>query len=257
MPNECVDANQKAVAMLHNGDHDQALASFRRALIGIQECVLESVDPEDERQGIMAFCHSHRQLLPIEQQGTKDEMNGEINNLVFSVALGDSESAESQGATTPGNLFGFYNHAFVVKVLVPNMVTRTSRQEIDHYAMVSTVLVFNIAVTYHIEGLLYGPSSSNNLRKALQLYLMATALLVTKQGGDVQDLYMGHIYSHFSEQEDAMQCRVYLYQALFIDSASGLHLIAGYPYAFFYLFTVCSEVRRRRLNLARARAPAA
>jgi hypothetical protein len=190
MPNECVDANQKAVAMLHNGDHDQALASFRRALIGIQECVLESVDPEDERQGIMAFCHSHRQLLPIEQQGTKDEMNGEINNLVFSVALGDSESAESQGATTPGNLFGFYNHAFVVKVLVPNMVTRTSRQEIDHYAMVSTVLVFNIAVTYHIKGLLYGPASSNNLRKALQLYLMATALLVTKQGGDVQDLYI-------------------------------------------------------------------
>jgi hypothetical protein len=224
MPNECVDANQKAVAMLHNGDHDQALASFRRALIDIQECVVESADPE-ERQG-MASCHSHRQLLPIEQQGTKDEMHGEINNLVFSVALGDSESAESQGATTPGNLFGFYNHAFVVKALVPNMVTRTSRQEIDHYAMVSTVLVFNIAVTYHIEGLLYGPSSSNNLRKALQLYLMATALLVTKQGGDVhQDLYMGHIYSHFSEQEDAMQFRVYLYQALFTDSARGLLVV--------------------------------
>jgi hypothetical protein len=228
MQNECVDSNQKAVAMLHGGDHDQALASFRRALVVVQQCV-KSAGPE-ERLGMPCRPSHTQSLLPIiEEEDTENEIGGEINNLIFSVALGDSESAESQAAAAPGNLFSFYNHAFVVSALPKSLFTRTSRQENDHYSMLSSVLLFNMAVTFHKKGLAHGPNSSNNLRKALQLYFVATALLAYQDG--FQALYviqraswnnMGHIYSHFSEQEGAMQCQVYLDESLLAESASSL-----------------------------------
>lgn len=119
--------------MLHMGDHDQALTCVRHALSVIRQRV-KSAGPG---QGLPCH-HSHAQPLLVVEQGTENEMRSEINNLIISVALDDSESAESQAARTPGNLFSFsYNHAFVVSAL-PSLLTRTSQQIIDHYDMVQT-----------------------------------------------------------------------------------------------------------------------
>jgi hypothetical protein len=64
---------------------------------------------------------------------------------------------------------------------------------------------------------------------------------------------MGYIYSHFCEHENAMKCRVNLYQTLFADPDTSLRLIYGYSYALFYLFVVVgSEVRRRETRLSLA-----
>jgi hypothetical protein len=63
---------------------------------------------------------------------------------------------------------------------------------------------------------------------------------------------MGYIYSHFSERENATQCRVQLYQALFADPDTSLRLMYGFSYSLFYLFVVGSEVRRRDMRLSLA-----
>jgi hypothetical protein len=243
-----VNANDEAVAMLRNGDHDHARASLQRALEVVQQyihiCSFPGEPPET--------CHySPSQPLRVEQQENEDENGRETNRIIVSVALGDYGLAESQ-TTTPDNTFSFFNHAFLFRFR-PSMPMRSSQQE-----MLTTVLVFNMAITLHSRGLAEEHDSSQNLRKAIRLYRLAmTSSLLTSQV-DFQDLHaiqlaswknVGHIYSHFSEHEKAMKCRVHLFQALFADPATSLRLTTGYSYSLFYLFVVSSEVRRREMRL--------
>jgi hypothetical protein len=152
------------------------------------------------------------------------------------------------------NLSSLYNHAFVVGPL-PTTYTRISLQGIDHHVRLTTVLIFNIALTCHQKGLLDGPMSLEILRKAIHRYqLVCMRMSLLSSPGAMEDLYviqlvswnnMGHIYSHLTEKEDAIRCRALLHQALFEDAALSLGSMHGYPYASFYLFVVCTEVRRR------------
>jgi tetratricopeptide (TPR) repeat protein len=232
-----VDVNDEAVAMLQNGDHDHALASFRCALAACRQSPPRLLNFED-------------------QAGTVDENGRGTNNLICSVALGDCyDLAESQTAS-PDNLFSFYNHAFVFGRL-PDINTRTSQQESQRDAVIPTVLIFNSAMAMSGKALCRdGPMSSVNLRKALELYSMAISLINDDQAG-FEDLHaiqlaswknMGYIYSHLSEDEHAMQCRAYLYQALFTDPDTSLRSTYGYSYSLFYLFVVGSEVRRLEMR---------
>jgi hypothetical protein len=227
-----VDANNEAVAMLRNGDHDLALASFR--------CALDAY----RRSPARPFFNSD------DQGGTE-----ETNNSIVSVALGDYGLAESQSAT-PDNLFAFYNHAFVFRS-VPGITPRTSQQESHRDAMLPTVFLFNTAMTLYVRALCGGgPNSSNNyLTKALQFYSMTiSSMTVQACFKDLRAIElaswnnMGYIYSHFSEHENARRCRVYLCQTLFADPDISLRLTCGYSYALFYLFVVGSEVRRREIS---------
>jgi hypothetical protein len=251
-----VNANDEAVAMLRNGDHDHALASFQRALEVIHQYVGMYSYPDEELPDIT--CHySPTQHLRVEQQGSGDENGRETNSIIVSVALGDYGLAEHQSVTTPENLFSLFNHAFLFRFR-PSMAMGSSQQE-TYFNMLTTVLVFNMALTRHRRGLVHEHNSSQNLRKAIRLYqLAATTSLLTNQD-DFQDLQaiqlaswnnVGHIYSHFSEHENAMKYRVYLFQALFADPAASLRLTYGYSYSLFYLFVVNSEVRRRDLRLS-------
>jgi hypothetical protein len=245
---ESVDAYQKAlIAMLQNGDYDQALCSFRRDLVEIRQCVPESASPEGP-------CGLNlEQPLAVEEQGIDTEHSGDVSTLILSVALGDSNLAETKAAKS-SNILSFYNHAFVVGTL-PTSYTRTSQQEIDHHVRLTTVLLFNMALTFHKKGLLDGPKSLESLEKAIQIYnLICMRMSLLSPLGGLEDLYviqlaswknMGHIYGHLAKKEDAIRCRAFLHQALFEDTTSSLGLMCGYPYASFYLFVVCSEVRRR------------
>lgn len=258
MSHEFINGNQEAVAMLQNGERDEAIAFFSGALIGIRQCV-ESAGQADQ-QGI-ACCRSPTRLpLSFEEQCTEDESGRETKNLICSLALGDCyELAESQTAT-PDNIFSFYNHAFVFGSL-PEITTRTSQQEANHDTMISAVLIFNLALSFCGKGLCApdGPKSSKYLRKALHLYSMAISLINDETG--FEDLHalelaswnnIGYIYSHLSEHENAMKCRVHLYQALFADPDTSLRLTHSYSYSLLYLFVVSSEVRRREMRLSLA-----
>jgi hypothetical protein len=248
-----VDANDEAVAMLRNGDNDHALASFQRALEVIQQYVSMYSFPEELED---ITCHySPTQPLRVEQQGSVDENGRETNRIIVSVALGDYGFVERQSATTPENLFSFFNHAFLF-IFRPSMAMGSSQQE-TYFNMLTTVLVFNMALTQHRRGLVDEHNSSQILRKAIRLYQLATTTSLLTNQGDFQDLHaiqlaswnnVGHIYSHFSEHENAMKCRVHLYQALFADSDTSLRLTYGYSYSLFYLFVVSSEVRRREMR---------
>jgi hypothetical protein len=249
-----VDANDEAVAMLQNGDHDHALASFHSALKVLQQCTTMCSFPGE--LPVIACRHSPTGTQPL-RIDSEDEESGETNNLIVSLALGDChELAESQSAT-PDNIFSFYNHAFVFGFR-PNTATGTPQQE-THFKMLTTVLVFNMALTHHIKGLVDEHNSSKYLRKAIRLYRLATtSSWLTHQGG-FHDLHalelaswnnVGYIYSHFSEHENAMKCRMHLYQNLFADPATSLRLTYGYSYSLFYLFMVCSEVGRREMRLS-------
>jgi hypothetical protein len=250
------DANRKAVALLQNGKYDQAVAAFGGALTGVKQNITNGAD-QAERAEINDCRDPHTQpLVPVKHQGPEEE-----TRIITSIAIGDCESAEGQTAS-PGNLLSLYNHAFVFlnTKLLPSAETVTSQQEIDSVSMLSAVLLFNTALTFHVKGLSDGNSRSKNLRQALRLYSMVTICLLSPQDGFGNMFViqlaswnnMGHIYSHFCEEEKAIQCRARLYRALFEDSAGSLCLRGGYPYAVFYIFTVCSEVRRRRFKYASA-----
>jgi hypothetical protein len=250
-----VNANDEAVAMLRDGDHDHALASFHRALEVIRQYISMRSFPEEPPD--VTCCYFPTQPLLVEEQGTEDENGRETNKIIVSVALGDYGLAESQSATTPENLFSFFNHAFLFRFR-PSMALGGAQEE-DYFNMLTTVLVFNMALTQHRRGLVDGHNSSQNLRKAILLYQLATTTSLLTNQGDFQDLHaiqlaswnnVGHIYSHFSEHENAMKCRVHLYQALFAYPATSLRLTHGYSYSLFYLFVVSSEVRRREMRLS-------
>jgi hypothetical protein len=254
MSYESVDANQKAlITMLQNGNHDQALCSFRRALVEIQQCVAASASPEDP-QG--AACRLYlEQPLSDEEQGIDTEHIRDSSTLILSVALTDGKLVESKTVESSTNLFSFYNHAFVVLGTLPTTYTRTPQQGIDHIIRLTTVLLFNMALTFHKKGLLDGPMSLESLRNAINIYqLVCMRMSLLSRPGGLEDLYviqlvawnnMGNIYSHLAEKEDAIRCRALLHQALFEDAALSLGSMHGYPYASFYLFVVCTEVRRR------------
>jgi hypothetical protein len=261
---ESVDANQKAlITMLQNGDHDQALCCIRRALVEIQESVAESASSEEgaswAAQGAACGLDLLEQPRSVEQeQGTDTTAHiGDVTStLILSVALGDGKLAEIKTVESSTNLFSFYNYAFVVGT-PPTAYnsTRTSQQEIDHIVRLTTVLLFNMALTFHKKGLLDGPMSLESLRKAIRIYqLVCTRMSLLSCPGGLEDLYVvqlvawnntGNIYSHLAEKEDAIRCRALLYQSLFEDAALSLGSMHGYPYASFYLFVVCTEVRRR------------
>jgi hypothetical protein len=255
---ESVDANQKAlITMLQNGDHDQALCSLRRALVEILQCVTENTSPEGPQGAACGLYLEHP--LPVEEQGIDPQHNiGDVSTLILSVALGDGKLAESKTAKS-SSIIPFYNHAFVVLGTLPTPSTRTAQQQgLDHHVRLTTVLLFNMALTFHKKGLLDGPKSLEILGKAIQLYQHACMKMSSlSTPGGLEDVYviqlacwknMEHIYSHLAKKEDAIRCRALLHQALFEDTASSLGLMCGYPYASFYLFVVCSEVRRREFK---------
>jgi hypothetical protein len=248
MPNEFADANRNGVAMLQNGRYNHALVSFRRAFAEVQESVVNAADPAKRKP--KDCWHPHTQSLHVkpQEQGTEDE------TIISSVALGDYESAEGKNAL-PGTHFSVYNHAFVFRDIILNPMAR--QQAIERDTMLSAVILFNTALTYHRKGLLGGTTSSQHLRKALQFYTMATGLLL--HDGVFENLFViqlaawnnqGQIHGHFLEEEQASQCRSFLYRSLFEDAASTLQFLGGSPYAVFYFFTVGSEVRRRGFDFS-------
>jgi tetratricopeptide (TPR) repeat protein len=241
--------------MLRNGERDQAIAFFSRALIGIRQCV-EDVGQADQQD--RACSRSPTRLLNFEEQGTAgDEISRETNNLIISLALGDCYELAPSQTVTPDNTFPFYNHAFVFGIL-PQITTRTPQQETHQDTMISAVLIFNLALAFYGKGLCAdGFKSSKFLRKALHLYSMAISLINNGETGfeELRALELaswnniGHIYTHFSEHENAMKCRVHVYQTLFAPPTTSLRSMSGYSYSLFYLFVVSSEVRRREMSL--------
>jgi hypothetical protein len=240
--------------MLRNGDHDHARASLHRALEVVQQytriCSFPGEPPD-------ACSYSPAQPLRAVQQENEDENARESNRIIVSVALGDYGLAESQ-TTTPDTTFSFFNHAFLFRFR-PSMAMGTSSQQESYSRILTTVLVFNMAITQHRKGLVEEHNSSQNLRKAIRLYRLATTTSLLADQGDFQDLHaiqlaswnnVGHIYSHFYEHEKAMKCRVHLFRTLFVDPGTSLRLTCSYSYSLFYLFVVSSEVRRRERSLS-------
>jgi tetratricopeptide (TPR) repeat protein len=237
---ESAVANQKAgITMLQNGDLDQALCSFRRAIAETRQHATESA--------------SHEEAQGIEEEGIDTELSGDASTLILSVALGDCKLAESKTAKS-SNLFSFYNHAFV-NGSPSTTSTRTSQHGIYHHVRLTAVLLFNIALVFHRKGLLDELESLESLRKAIKAYQLCINMsLLSHPGVGWDDLYvinlvswnnMGHVHSCLAKKDDAIQCRALLYQALFEDADLSFSLMLGYPYASFYLFVVGSEVRRR------------
>jgi hypothetical protein len=234
--------------MLRNGDHDHARASLHRALEVVQQythiCSLSGDPPE-------ACSYSPAPPLCVVQQENEDENARETNSIIVSVALCDYELAKSQ-TTTPETNFSFFNHAFLFRFR-PHMAMGTSSHQESYSQTLTTVLVFNLAITQHRKGLFEEQNSSQNLRKAIRLYRLATTTSLLTDQGEIQLASwnnVGHIYSHFSEHEKAMKCRTHLFKALFVDPDISLRLTYSYSYSLFYLFVVSSEVRRWERSLS-------
>jgi hypothetical protein len=229
MSNEFVDviveANDEAVAMMQNGDHGHALASIQRALEALKQSVTISFP-----RGLpdIACRHSVTRTSSSEDEGAEDEEGRESRNVIVSIALGDYGLAESQSAT-PANLFSIYKHAFVLKFR-PNTVTRTSQQETAHFTMITSVLVYNMALLCHRRGLVAEHNSSQSLTRAIQLYRNTVATNLLTHQDDFEELHtielaswnnIGHIYSHLAAHENAMGCRAHIYQVLFANPATS------------------------------------
>lgn len=146
----------------------------------------------------------------------------------------------------------------------------------------SSVLLFNMAISYHLKGLQSGGTAeklSQYLHLALSIYKMIETLLVGTANQDEEDNYnnnssnaslkilrmavysnMGHIHSHFFALSEEVRCRETIFQLLYHgdeesregDNANVRRAMAEDEYVVFFLNTACLNP-----SMAKQWAPAA
>ena len=265
-----LQANKHAVTTLQNGDHDQAMECFRQALQGLKQCIInvEHLSKEQDSNGCPNNCRANvdaercgdKARGDAERRGDdargddeKDKDEDRDSNLKIEfVPLVSSESLDDERTTSPMNHFFLYSRAVVLWTPDDDIdATHPCKESMKNYTLLSSVLLFNMALSLHRKGLVppAGNSSNKNFRTSLRLYDMIAGLHTGDNGGDLPHVIklavwnnIGHITSHVGDQERATHCRAQLSQALLQDQSSTQ--LTTEEYAFFYLSTLCLVVRR-------------
>jgi tetratricopeptide (TPR) repeat protein len=200
-----VSLNNEAVSLLQQGQHIAALTKFRRAL-----ALFNQRTDKDEAYEVQQSDPE----ATIQEDSSYNSRDG--SSLVMSVPIAH-DMANDDFCISPHNIFIFYARAFLLS-------PRTSQSNISQFDL-TLVLLFNMGLTCHHNGLVEGNKSSYFLNKALGLYRMIVPLRGDQQQQQAQQSQsqlnsnspirilllalwsnMGHVYSHFFYAEEAAQC---------------------------------------------------
>jgi hypothetical protein len=257
-----VTANRQAVALLQHGDHVQAICLLQRSLKVIQRCVANFDDDAQD----FADCNTQfpqKELLfsvssrPDNGEDTSSASLGDRRSqLLHTVSVVTSEfTSNKTGVSASTNLFFLYSYAFVLDETTPNTRRRTQEpnQEILLYTFSTAVLLFNMALVFHLKGLASRTKSSSktNIRKALRFYCMIPSLHDGQEDGNEGLPYIlrcaiwnntGHAYSYLQETDNAQRCKTYLSCALSEDTRWRATLSPA-EYSFFCMSIISHMVR--------------
>lgn len=187
-----VDMNTKAIARAQQNNLDVAIKSFGRALACLFELVGTKKDSNVHRK---AACNAKKMYSRTEFTDVSESIQTTIVESV-SIDYPQSHTETNYVSTSPDNSFKFYNKAFVP--------TSFSANEEAHDSVMTSILLYNMALTYHIKAVQTGATKA--LYSALKLYRMSFDVV---QGNsdfscDMRDLLllalinnMGFIHSHF------------------------------------------------------------
>jgi hypothetical protein len=210
-----ITMNNEAVALLCQGKHGEALNMFRQSLNSIRDHVGDAVMEEEDGAPPAA---------------------PPLRSVPIASGLDDDSSSSAH------NLFCFYNRAFEL----PGE-TGTATFSLSEQMDFSKVILFNMGLTLHHKGLV---STTGGEKTTTQYLLKALAIyktIVSLQGKEASSssftnvllmaVYsnMGHIYSHFFDRQEAMQCR-YMIKEMMFRSASRENMSSD-EYVVFFLNT--------------------
>lgn len=195
--------NAKAVARLSEGQYQDATMLLGRALRRIKERMLDT-DPKSED----------------EDETEEEEMDAE-DFVLKSCPVGFDMATDSS--------ISLYNRAFVLSG-IDNETIFSTRNE----ATVSGVLLFNMALCYHLQGI-RGLGDHQKLEKALQFYEAAAAIMGLNHNlcGADRLIYLAiynnkaHIFSVLCCEEDAQRCLSWLKESLEGSEVEGDNLLCN------------------------------
>ena len=189
-PNQGIIAlNSKAVARICQGQYQDATMLLGRALRRVKERMMEPDVKSGSDEGLDDY----------------EVEDYTVRSYVVDVDEGNSSS-----------VFSMFNRALILSG-TDNETIFSSRNE----ATVSGVLLFNMALCHHIQGL-RGLDEYHKLEKAMQFYKAAAAIINLNHSlcGADRLLYLAiynnkaHIFSHLCCDEDAQRCLVWLQEGL-------------------------------------------
>lgn len=202
-----VKSNTAAVAVLQQGDHDQAVLLLCQALKSIRDCRIGSSSSSRKNQDSASsgICQAERS-----RQGA-DKNNRAIHCF---------ESTDDVRMTSPGGFFFLYSNAFSIQGVPTTTLSHRDQQVLQN--MLTSILLFNMALSFHRKGLFTATHSTKNLKRALRLYSMIREMHGDE--GKLQELpvlvqlalwnNIGHIHSHFFERKAAFHCQTRLAQGI-------------------------------------------
>jgi hypothetical protein len=191
------DMNTKAIALAQHNHLDDAIKSFRRALACFYKLLETRKDCTAEK-----MCQRTELMDTFESMQVTDV---ESVSIVESVSADHPHSSAETDylSTSPDNSFPFYNRYFVL--------TSSSVNEKVHDSVMTAILLYNMALTYHKKAL--RSSTTKELYRALKLYRMSFDVLQDSNiscdmGVDLLLLAlinnMGFIHSEFYDWDEMM-----------------------------------------------------
>ena len=150
--------------------------------------------------------------------GNRSEGVADLPDLPVLRASLENEKMMSLTEVSPNNCFDVYQHAF--------LLPRQGMEALRHSLEITFVLLYNLALTYHLAGLyhrndIFLATASQLYKRVYQAYISRTSVLcLTVTLACIGNL--GHVYSHLQHHLDAQICFVLLQQLIRTNSTVSL-----------------------------------
>jgi hypothetical protein len=208
-----LNANTMAVALLKENKTTEAIYCFRQGLrtLNSKTNVAETIHGRTSACAEQCAVHrssKRRRLMPLGDEG--------------SIHTVDAPAIKNRDMEmSPDNMFVLFNRAII---LSPSAHANKAATE--------SVLLYNLGFVYHREGVERGCSAL--LRKALQAYETAWQVLRKSPAGSDLVMFalvnnMGHIHSHFFNEQAADGCR----RCLSLNISTYSNILSKHDFAFF------------------------
>ena len=237
--------NNEGIKLLRSGDYETALARFNESLV-LTRCLLEPNPRNCKPTGYGSFSRIRSPANPLTSTHVNDS-RPLIN--IYGVTVVKVEDDDC----SPGNIFTFYNRAFVFRVRDPHTLSANT-VPIQLKRDISACIVYNVAFACHLAGLCTERSqigqraTRDELQRALSIYMMLDRLLPSDVRS-VQEMKetgacvlivrlamltnLGHIQSHNCRRDEALESREKLRELFAEISMKAPYAITKEEYGFF------------------------
>ena len=231
MLNDIIALNNRAISFLQQGNRDmdvKAVGYLREALCRLRKRVnhLKENDGENKLSSARNSACDRFSRRPIKRrirpratvssdsEGAENSNNSSIE--IRKVPITKTKCQEKQPSSSDSeNLFSFYQHAFMLCPTTTGTISTSKKLNNQVYI----VLLYNIGLALHMEGIGNDHNSKGNLTKAMQFYELAMSMIAIEwRDIDPDDLLLllavsnnlGHIHSYLLNFTETQKYLVWL-----------------------------------------------